>query len=73
MSAYAKLSQRYGIDVRMRSRVRFKTNPRLVGNIIQPLDHLPDRYVRVKFDGEHNGTNCHPLDLEYGLPPEAAE
>jgi hypothetical protein len=71
MSAYAKLSARYGIAFPMRSRVRSKDNPRLVGEIIQPLDHLP-HYVRVKFDGEHNGTNCHPLRLEF-LPPEAAE
>jgi hypothetical protein len=73
MSAYAKIAARYGIDVRMGSRVRSTENRKLVGNIIPPLDHTPDRYVRVKFDGEHNGTNCHPLRLEYGLPPEAAE
>ena len=73
MSAYAKIAARYGIDVRMGSRVRSKDCPRLVGNIIPPLDHLPNQYVRVRFDGEHNGTNCHPRDLEYGLPPEAAE
>jgi hypothetical protein len=72
MSAYAKISARYGIDVRMRSRVRFKNNRRLVGEIIQPLDDAP-HYVRVLFDGEYRGTSCHPLDLEYGLPPEAAE
>jgi hypothetical protein len=72
MSAYSKIAARYGIDVRMGSRVRSKDYPRLVGNIIPPLDHLPNQYVRVKFDGERVGTNCHPLRLEF-LPPEAAE
>jgi hypothetical protein len=71
MSAYAKLAARYAIDVRMGSRVRSTENRKLVGNIIPPRDHLPN-YVRVKFDGERVGTNCHPLRLEF-LPPEAGE
>jgi hypothetical protein len=69
MSAYAKIAARYAIDVRMGSRVRSKDNGKLVGNIIPPLDHLPN-YIRVRFGDERNGTNCHPLSLEF-LPPEA--
>lgn len=69
VSAYAQIRTAYrDVDPRMRSRVRHRDTGRC-GEIIPPLAHL-NAYVRVRFDGEHEGTNCHPLSLEYGLMPK---
>lgn len=69
VSAYAFVRKAYhGVDPRMRSRVRHRDTKRC-GEIIPPLAHL-NSYVRVMFDGEREGTNCHPLSLEYGLMPK---
>lgn len=70
VSVYALIRSAYSdVNPCMRSRVRHRDTGRC-GEIIQPLAHLRACYVRVMFDGEREGTNCHPLSLEYGLMPK---
>lgn len=64
---YAFVIRHFGVQAAMRSRVRHTATGK-EGEIVPPLPHL-NSYVRVKFDGEPIGTNCAPMELEYGLMP----